>query len=138
MPRLEAPYVNQPIYEGASQTYGQTNTDWQDAYFRKGAMTQHNIGLSGGNEISRFYASAGYTDQRGIAPSVGYRRFNFRLNSDHIISKLFTFGENLYAASGDQDYDNNETGSRTNLVNVIRMMPHMPVFDPTSLVGIEE
>ena len=98
-------------------------------------MTQHNIGLSGGNEISRFYASAGYTDQRGIAPSVGYRRFNFRLNSDHIISKLFTFGENLYAASGDQDYDNNETGSRTNLVNVIRMMPHMPVFDPTSLGG---
>ncbi|MBK7608553.1 MAG: SusC/RagA family TonB-linked outer membrane protein [Saprospiraceae bacterium] len=135
VPRLEAPYVNQPIYEGASQTYGQTNTDWQDAYFRKGAMTQHNIGLSGGNEISRFYASAGYTDQRGIAPSVGYRRFNFRLNSDHIISKLFTFGENLYAASGDQDYDNNETGSRTNLVNVIRMMPHMPVFDPTSLGG---
>ncbi|MGB4901506.1 MAG: TonB-dependent receptor plug domain-containing protein, partial [Saprospiraceae bacterium] len=62
VPRLEAPYVNQPIYEGASQTYGQTNTDWQDAYFRKGAMTQHNIGLSGGNEISRFYASAGYTD----------------------------------------------------------------------------
>ncbi len=98
-------------------------------------MTQHNIGLSGGNDISRFYASAGFLDQEGIAPSVGYRRYNFRLNSDHVINKIFTFGENLYVASGEQDYDNNETGSRTNLVNVIRMMPHIPVYDPTSNGG---
>ena len=133
--RLLAPDLNQPIYAGASQTYGQTNTDWQNAYFRKGAMTGHNIGLSGGNDISRFYASAGYMNQKGTAPSVGYKRYNFRLNSDHVISKVFTFGENLYIASGDQTYDNNETGSRTNLVNVIRMMPHIPVFDPTSNGG---
>ena len=131
------PNVDQPIYTGATQTYGQTNTDWQDAYFKKGNMTQHNIGLSGGNEVSRFYASAGFMDQEGTAPSVGYRRYNFRINSDHIISKVFTFGENLYVAYGDQAYDNNETGSRTNLVNVIRMMPHMPVYDPTSNGGLQ-
>jgi len=133
--RLLPPDINQPIYPGASQTYGQTNTDWQDEYFQKGSMTQTNIGMSGGNEISRFYASAGFMDQNGIAPSVGYTRYNFRLNSDHIISKVFTFGENLYVASGKQAYDNNETGSRTNLVNVIRIMPHMPVYDPTSNGG---
>lgn len=133
--RLTPPMINEPTHPGASQTYGQTNTDWQDAYFKDGFMTQHNIGLSGGNDISRFYASAGFMDQEGIAPSVGYRRYNFRLNSDHVISKVFTFGENLYIASGEQDYDNNETGSRTNLVNVIRMMPHIPVYDPTSNGG---
>ena len=135
VPRLTEPQINQPVYAGASQTYGQTNTDWQDAYFKKGPMNQHNVGLSGGNDVSRFHASAGYTDQQGIAPSVAYRRYNFRINSDHIISKVFTFGENLYIASGTQNYDNNETGSRTNLVNVIRMMPHIPVYDPTSNGG---
>jgi TonB-dependent starch-binding outer membrane protein SusC len=135
VPRLTAPEVDKPIYTGASQTYGQTNTDWQEEYFQKGMTTQTNIGLSGGNDISRFYASAGFMDQRGIAPGVGYKRFNFRINSDHVISKVFTFGENLYVSAGDQDYDNNETGSRTNLVNVIRMMPHMPVYDPTSIGG---
>lgn len=133
--RLTAPSINQPVYPGATQTYGQTNTDWQNAYFKKGIMMQHNVGLSGGNEISRFYASAGYTDQQGTTPRVAYRRFNFRINSDHVISKVFTFGENLYAASGDQAYDNNETGARSNLVNVIRMMPHIPIFDPTSIGG---
>ncbi len=135
VPRLTTPDINQPIYAGATQTYGQTNTDWQDAYFKRGVMTQHNVGLSGGNDVSRFYASAGYTDQQGTAPSVAYRRYNFRINSDHVISKVFTFGETLYAASGDQAYDNNETGARSNLVNVIRMMPHIPVYDPTSNGG---
>lgn len=135
VPRLTSPMIDQPIYEGATQTYGQTNTDWQDAYFKKGVMTQHNVGLSGGNDVSRFHASAGYTDQQGTAPSVAYRRYNFRINSDHVVSKVFTFGENLYVASSNQAYDNNETGSRTNLVNVIRMMPHIPVYDPTSNGG---
>jgi len=133
--RLMDPWVNRPIYQGATQTYGQTNTDWQDAYFKSGVMTQHNIGFSGGNDVSRFYASAGYFDQTGIAPTVAYKRYNFRINSEHTISKVFSFGENLYLASGEQAYDNNEAGSRTNLVNVIRMMPHMPVYDPTTTDG---
>jgi len=133
--RLTDPWVNTPIYKGTSQTYGQTNTNWQDAYFKNGMMTQHNVGLSGGNDISRFYASAGYFDQTGIAPTVGYKRYNFRINSEHNISKVFSFGENLYLADGEQAYDNNETGSRSNLINVIRIMPHMPVYDPTTTDG---
>jgi TonB-linked SusC/RagA family outer membrane protein len=132
---LESANFNQPVYPGATQTYAQTNTDWQDAYFRKGSMMQHNIGISGGNEVSRFYTSAGYFDQDGTAPHVGYKRYNFRLNSDHKISKVFTFGENLYMAFGNQRFDNNETGSRTNLVNVIRSLPYQPVYDPTSIGG---
>lgn len=135
LPERLTTFANTPIYTGASQTYGQTNTDWQDAYFRQGSMTQHNVGISGGNDISRFYTSAGYLQQEGTAPSVGYKRYNFRINSDYNISKVFTFGENLYVGYGNQRFDNNETGSRTNLVNVIRMMPHMPVYDPTSIGG---
>ena len=133
--RLLPPWVDKPIYQGATQTYGQTNTDWQDAYFKNGPMTQQNISLSGGNDVSRYYTSFGYMDQKGTAPSVGYQRYNFRINSDFNISKVFTFGENLYFAYGNQSYDNNETGARTNLVNVIRFMPHMPVYDPTTQGG---
>jgi TonB-dependent SusC/RagA subfamily outer membrane receptor len=104
VPRLTPPTINEPIYQGATQTYGQTNTDWQDAYFRNGNFTQTSIGLTGGNDKSRLYASAGFMDQKGTTPKVGYRRYNFRVNSDHIISKVFTFGENLYLAYGDQAY----------------------------------
>ena len=133
--RRSEPWASTPIYQGAATTYGNNVTDWQDAYFKQGNMTQTNIGLSGGNDVSRFYASAGFFDQTGTSPTVAYKRYNFRINSEHTISKNFSFGENLYIAYGDQDYDNNETGSRTNLLNVIRMMPYMPVYDPTTSDG---
>ena len=133
--RLETANFNQPLYTGTSQTYAQTNTDWQDAYFQDGLITQTSLGLSGGNGVSRFYASAGYFFQDGTSPSVDFKRYNFRLNSDHQISKVFTFGENLYTAFTDQGYDKNEQGARTNLVNVIRQLPYMPVYDPTTTSG---
>ncbi len=134
-PNNSPEFLNQPIYSGAGTTYGNNVTDWQDAYFKSGATTQTNIGLSGGNDVSSFYASAGYFDQTGTTPTVGYRRYNFRINSEHRISNAFTFGENLYIAYGNQAYDNNETGTRSNLVNVIKMMPYMPVYDPTTSDG---
>jgi TonB-linked SusC/RagA family outer membrane protein len=133
--RREDPWASTPIYQGASNTYGNNVTDWQDEYFKQGSMTSTNIGLSGGNDVSSFYASAGYLDQVGTTPTVGYKRYNFRVNSEHKIGKAFTFGENLYAAYGDQAYDNNETGTRSNLVNVIKLMPYMPVHDPTTSDG---
>lgn len=133
--RRQEPWASKPIYQGATNTYGNNVTNWQDEYFKQGAMTSTNIGLSGGNDISRFYASAGYLDQTGTTPTVGYKRYNFRINSEHKIGSVFTFGENLYAAYGDQAYDNNETQTRSNLVNVIKMMPYMPVYDPTTTDG---
>jgi len=135
VPRLLPPYVDMPIYQGAANTYGNNVTDWQDEYFKTGSMSQTNISLSGGNDISRFYASGSFFDQTGTTPGVAYRRYNFRFNSEHNISKTFTFGENLYLANGKQNYDNNETGTRSNLVNVIKMMPYMPVHDPTTSDG---
>jgi TonB-linked SusC/RagA family outer membrane protein len=133
-PRLQPANFNQPIYAGATQTYAQTNTDWQDAYFKSGMLTQHNLSVSGGNDISRFYTSAGYFKQDGIAQGVYYERGNYRINSEHKISNVFSIGENLALSYSKQRYDNT-TGNRTRLVNVIRNLPYLPVYDPTTLGG---
>jgi TonB-linked SusC/RagA family outer membrane protein len=133
-PRLESANFNQPIWDGATQTFAQTNTDWQDAYFQNGFMTQHNLSVSGGNDKSRFYTSAGYFDQDAIVTALNYKRGNFRLNSDHNISKVFTIGENMIVSYSDQYYDNTG-GNRTRLVNVIRNLPYLPVYDPTTVGG---
>lgn len=133
-PRLQPANFNQPIYDGTTQTYAQTNTDWQDAYFKSGVLTQHNLSVSGGNDISRFYTSAGYFKQDGISQGVYYERGNYRINSEHKISKVFNIGENLVLSYSKQRYDNT-TGNRTRLVNVIRNLPYLPVYDPTTLGG---
>jgi TonB-linked SusC/RagA family outer membrane protein len=125
---------NQPIYAGSSQTFAQTDTDWQGAMFRSASIRQHTVSLSGGNEKSRFFASAGYFKQDGIMRGTAYERGNFRINSDHQISKRITFGQNL-TVSYDSKFNENNPGGRTQIQNMMRMTPYIPVEDPTKLGG---
>jgi len=94
-PRLQPANFNLPIYAGATQTFAQTNTDWQSAYFQKGPIQQHDITISGGNDVSRFFTSGGYFDQDGITVGTFFTRKNFRMNSDHNVNKFVTIGETL-------------------------------------------
>lgn len=136
-PRLQPANFNLPLYTGTTQTYAQTNTDWQDEYFKKGLITQHNIGVSGGNEVSRFYTSAGYFKQEGITQGLNYERANIRFNSDHKIGKFITTGQTLLLSYGKQRLDNTG-GNRTRLVNVIRELPYLPVTDPNQPGGYRD
>ncbi|QHS58184.1 SusC/RagA family TonB-linked outer membrane protein [Chitinophaga agri] len=133
-PRLQDAAFNQPLYDGTSQTFAQTNTDWQDAYFRKALITQSSVAVNGGNDVSRYFMSAGHLKQDGIAQGVNYNRGNFRINSEHNISKVFTVGENLLLSYSKQRYDNT-SGNRTRLANIVRALPYLPVYDPTTNGG---
>jgi TonB-dependent starch-binding outer membrane protein SusC len=135
-PRLKPANFNLPVNSTTSQTFAQTNTDWQSEYFKKNALlTQHNISLAGGNDVSRMYVSAGYFNQDAISQGANYKRGNFRVNSEHVISKYVTFGENLYLATANQKVNGSEGGNRTQLANVIRMQPYLPVYNPTNNGG---
>ena len=73
-------------------------TDWQDAIFNDDARRQnHELSISGGNDVSTFYTSFGYFEQEGIVASdiSKYRRINLRLNSTHKLAKWLTVGQNL-------------------------------------------
>jgi TonB-linked SusC/RagA family outer membrane protein len=136
-PRLEPQNFNMPIYTGATQTFAQTNTDWQDEYFRNNQLLQqHSVAVSGGNENSHFYTSAGYFSQKGIAQGLDFNRKNFRMNSDHKIRSFLTFGETFNASVSHQRYDI-PPGNRTALTNVIRMLPYIPVRNPNNAGGFQ-
>lgn len=73
-------------------------TDWQSAIFNYSAPIQnHELSLTGGGDKSTFFTSFGYFDQTGIVASdiSSYKRFTFRLNSDHKIKKWLTIGQTL-------------------------------------------
>lgn len=126
--------LNQPIFAGSGQTFAQTNTDWQAAMFRSAAIRQHTVSISGGNDKSRFFSSGGYFKQDGIMQGTSYERGNFRFNSDHQISKRITFGQN-FAVAYDSRFAENNPGGRTQIQNMMRMTPYIPVEDPTKLGG---
>ncbi len=90
----------------AYQDGSNPGTDWLDMLRNKNAITtSHSLNVSGGSDLSKFSTGIGYQYQDGIiggslAPS-DFRRFTFRLNSEHILAKkgdrnVITFGENIY------------------------------------------
>ncbi len=79
------------------ETYGQ-GTDWQDLIFNDNARRQnHELSISGGNDVSTYYFSFGHLQQEGIVASEisEYERTNLRINSTHKIKEWLTIGENI-------------------------------------------
>lgn len=132
-PRLQPAEFNKPIYAGATQTYAQTNTNWQDALFRTAVLTQNNLTISGGTDKSQFYMSGGYFKQDGVTVGTGFDRYSYRLNSTHKLNNIFTVGENLMGSYTTQQYE--PADNRTRIIHAIRSLPYLPVNDPTLLGG---
>jgi TonB-dependent starch-binding outer membrane protein SusC len=132
--RIKSGGLDQPINSQTSQTFRQTNTDWQDEMFRVAPIQQHKAELMGGTDKSRMFASVGYFDQEGIMEGTGYRRGDARFNSDHNISKKITFGQNFYVAYDERKVEQN-AGGRTQLQHIIRSSPYFPVYNPDNYGG---
>lgn len=135
---LDIPYrfshMDEPIYEGTSQTYAQTETDWQDEMFRTAPLSQLNINLSGGDEKNRYYTSYGRFSQEGIMLGTDYDRNSFRINSESNLNKFITIGENIKVSYSEMSRQR-VAGGRTLVKHIVNQAPFVPVYDPTNEGG---
>ncbi|GHT67396.1 SusC/RagA family TonB-linked outer membrane protein [Bacteroidia bacterium] len=75
-------------------------TDWQDAYFGTGKISNIDLSIKGGSDKSTFFTSFGYYKDKGMISPASYERYNVLLKSDHNINKRLKFGQNFqYALS---------------------------------------
>jgi TonB-linked SusC/RagA family outer membrane protein len=132
--RIRTGGLDLPINSQTSQTFRQTNTDWQDEMFRTGRIQQHKVELMGGSETSKMFASLGFFEQEGIMRGTGYKRGDARFNSDHNVSKRITVGQNFYVAYDERLVEQNP-GGRTQLQHIIRSSPYFPVYSPDNYGG---
>ncbi|NVO18522.1 MAG: TonB-dependent receptor [Bacteroidetes bacterium] len=130
-PQLET----NPNYFGAG-------TDWQGTIFNNNAKIQnHELSISGGNNISTFYTSFGYTDQEGIVASSisNYKRLNIRMNSVHKVKSWLRLGENVgysHIKSKGSLNTNSEFGGP--LSSAINLDPTTPtVITNDSIAGLD-
>jgi TonB-linked SusC/RagA family outer membrane protein len=68
------------------------NTNWNDFVYRNGISHSHALNVSGGNEVTTYYLSAGYTNQQGIIVKNSFARKTFRFSLDHKVSKVISVG----------------------------------------------
>jgi TonB-dependent starch-binding outer membrane protein SusC len=126
--------LNTPVSVGSTQTFAQTDTDWQSEVFRSAPIQDHQISMTGGSEMSKYYTSIGLFNQQGIVANTDYRRYSFRFNSDHKVSKYVKFGQTLMLAN-DRRRDERDGTGRSLVVNTMRMTPYWPTTDPNFVGG---
>ena len=87
---------------GLEPEYTKTNTNWIDAVTRKGKQQQYNLSMTGGDEKTQFYASAGYFKQDGITLATTFKRYNGSISITHKLNDKFTFATGLNGSNSDQ------------------------------------
>jgi TonB-dependent starch-binding outer membrane protein SusC len=77
--------------------------DPQDLIFREGWGSDSHVSVSGGAESTRYYMSAGYTQQDGIMIGSAHDKLNARLNVDHDFGARFSLsaGANYIRSNSD-------------------------------------
>jgi TonB-linked SusC/RagA family outer membrane protein len=68
------------------------NTDWWKVMMRNGAVQNHNVSASGGNDKSNFFISVGIMDEKGLQINNDYKRYNARFNYDYKIRPNMNVG----------------------------------------------
>jgi len=78
-------------------------TDWQDEVLRSGLQISHQIGISGGNERTRFAISANQLGQEGITKGQEFTRQSMRINFDHQPTSRLRMGASTLLTRTEQD-----------------------------------
>lgn len=114
-------------------------TNWVEAIRNKNAVTtSHSLNVTGGSDRSTFSMGAGYQYQDGVFGNLvksDYRRFTFRINSEHVIYRndkgmdVVKIGENVYYQHK-QNQGIQIGGQYSNeLSNMLRANPAIPMYN---------
>lgn len=80
-----------------------TGTNWQKEIFENALLQNHQLAFSGGNDKSRYYVSANYTDQEGTVLGSGFERTTIRMNLDSQVTDNIKIGANITASRTNED-----------------------------------
>lgn len=93
------------------------NTDWQDMFYRTGAVTSHDVSLAGGTPQGSYSFGLGYYQNQGVIPTQQYKRYSLRGAIDQQVGKNFRFG-----FTTNNNYNMSE-GNQVGLYGVLSMSP---------------
>jgi len=109
------------------------NTDWQDFIFRQGFTQQHNLSISGGSDMTKYFFSLGFTDQQSAIKPNDLARYSFRANLDHKVSKSVRLGTSMsYSLTEILGLNNGANSLSGAIYNATRALPNVPLYDPAN------
>ena len=104
--------------EGAELVEENGYIDYEElVYGREGLTTETTVGISGGDEDTRFYVSALGLDEQGIIENTGYSKYSAKVNVEQTLSEKLRVRVNssLIRSESDRSITGNENQGATTL-----------------------
>ncbi|NPE47721.1 TonB-dependent receptor [Sphingobacterium sp. arapr2] len=117
-------YVGQ--FQNTLDESDDTNTDWQDLFYKNGMVNSHDLSINGGAEKGNYNFGAGYFRDEGVIPLQNFTRYNLRAALDQQVGKIFKFGFNL-----NQSY----SITNGNNIGVYPVLSASPIANPFNTDG---
>lgn len=111
------------LFTNSLEESDDTDTDWQDLFFRTGIQTSHDIGVSGGTQGGSYSFGAGYYHDEAVIPTQQFDRYSVRGNFDQKVGEYFRFG--LTTNNGFRINKGNQIG----VYNALSMSPLASPYD---------
>lgn len=83
------------------------STDWRDVVTQDGNQSQYGLNMSGGNERTSFYASAGIFRQQGTTIATDFKRYNGALSVMHKATDKITLSTSINLGTSKQSTPTN-------------------------------
>ncbi|WP_373515218.1 SusC/RagA family TonB-linked outer membrane protein [Persicitalea sp.] len=108
---------------------------WRDAAVNKNApIRNYNLSVSGGNENSNYFLSAGYFQQESMVKKWDLDRYSFRINSDHRIGKRLKIGQAMTLSYKETNRGSNAGGDGFIYASSANMPPFFEYRDVNNSV----
>lgn len=112
------------------------DTDWQDVIFRTGFVQNHAVTVSGGNDKTSYFFSAGWTDQKAAQVSNQLKRGTIRANVDQRVAKWLSIGTNLgFTRSENIGLNAGNNSLSGNVAAALALPPNVAILNPDHPTG---
>lgn len=115
--------------------YATQRTDWQKAILGSGKVSNIDVNVQGGNDVSTYYFSTSFYDEKGIIDQSYFKRFSTRINSEHKIKPWLKVGQNLQLTYVENNGFNNSSSQTGLLFSALRFNPAIPTVNDDGTYG---
>ena len=109
------------------------DTDWHDVVFRLAPMHKTDISLSGGDDNTTYFVSAGIFNQTGIVINTDYQKYSLNLKADSRITDWLSIGGML---NTNIDYENRAGNTSVHTLTAANQYPPVyPIYGEDGYLG---
>ena len=101
-----------------------SNTDWQDFFFRKAAMSNYSLNFSGGSDKNQYSVSGIWFTQDGVVNQTDFNRGSIRVNLDNRLNDKFKVTTSVTASRSINNRSLNWA-----LMNALQLTPLLSPYD---------